>query len=281
GHGPRRRSEARGRHGAGADAAQPGLPARQRRAGGPGMKILNLQQGSPAWLAHRRTVHSASDAPAMMGASPYVSRAELIRQRATGIDREIDSATQRVFDKGHEVEPGLRDLAQAILGEDLYPVTGVSDDGYLGASFDGVTMAEDTILEAKQSNASKAADIANEVIPAMDYWQIVQQFAVCESAQQCIYAVGDGTEAGTSVMYVLREQVEADIPKLFAGWRQFDADVAAYVPASEDPPCPAGRAPDQLPALRIEVTGMVTASNLAEFRDNALAVIKSINTDLQ
>ena len=41
------------------------------------MRIIDLVQGSPEWLAHRRTVHSASDAPAMMGASPYVTRAEL------------------------------------------------------------------------------------------------------------------------------------------------------------------------------------------------------------
>lgn len=64
------------------------------------MKIIDCAQGSEAWLAHRRTVRNASDAPAMMGASPYVTRAELVRQRATGIDREIDAATQRVFDKG-------------------------------------------------------------------------------------------------------------------------------------------------------------------------------------
>lgn len=39
--------------------------------------------------------------------------------------------------------------------------------------------------------------------------------------------------------------------------------------------------PMNLPALKIELTGMVTANNLPEFRDAALAVIDSINTDLQ
>ena len=41
-----------------------------------------------------------------------------------------------------------------------------------------------------------------------------------------------------------------------------------------------GAAPDQLPALRIDVTGMVTASNLDAFKSHALAVIGDINTDL-
>ena len=79
------------------------------------MRTLNLAQGSPEWLAHRRTTRNASEAPAMMGASPYVTRTELVRQRATGIDREIDAATQRVFDRGHEVEPALRALAETII----------------------------------------------------------------------------------------------------------------------------------------------------------------------
>lgn len=245
------------------------------------MKTLSLQQGSPEWLAHRRTVRNASEAPAMMGASPYVTRSELIRQRATGIEREVDAATQARFDRGHGVEPALRALAEGLVGEDLYPVTGVSDDGYLGASFDGVTLAEDVIFEAKQSNAAKVAMMDQGEIPPVDYWQIVQQFAVCGTAQRCYYLVGDGTEAGTAWMVIARAQIEADIPKLLAGWAQLDADVAAYKPEPVAAPAQPGRAPDQLPSLHVQVTGMVTASNLAEFRENALAVLGAINRELQ
>lgn len=245
------------------------------------MKTLTLTQGSPEWLAHRRTTRNASDAPAMMGASPYVTRSELLRRVATGIEPEIDDATQKRFDDGHRVEPLLRALAESIIGEDLYPVTGVSDDGYLGASFDGVTLAEDTILEAKQANATKLECIARGEIPHQDFYQIVQQFAVCESATRCFYAVGDGTEDGTKWMWIERAQIEADIPKLIAGWMQFEADLAAYVPEPAAAPAPAGRAPDSLPALSIQVTGMVTASNLAEFKANAMAVLGGINRDLQ
>lgn len=245
------------------------------------MKIIDCAQGSPEWLAHRRTVRNASEAPAMMGASPYVTRAELVRQRATGIDREIDAATQRVFDRGHEVEPALRALAESIIGEDLYPVTAVSDDGYLGASFDGVTLDEAIIFEAKQSNAGKMADLREGRIPDADYWQIVSHFAVCTTAQHCYYMVGDGTEAGTVYIAIPRALIADDIPKLLAGWAQFDADVAAYQPEPEVLPAPAGRTPNQLPALHIEVTGMVTASNLHQWKDAAIAVFQGISTDLQ
>jgi len=243
------------------------------------MKVLSLVQGTPEWLAHRRATHNASDAPAMMGASPYVKRADLVRQRATGIEREIDATTQAIFDRGHEVEPKLRALTESIIGEELYPVTAVSDDGYLGASFDGVNISETIIFEAKQSNAAKEATVMGGSIPVADYWQIVQQFAVCETAERCYYSVGDGETVAD--MLIRRVDVDHDIPNLRAGWKQFDADVAAYIPA-EKPEAPiTGRAPETLPVLRVEAQGMVTFSNLAEFRSNAMAVLGAINRDLQ
>jgi len=244
------------------------------------MKTVNYAQGSDLWLAHRRTVRNASDAPAMMGCSPYVTRSELVRQYATGITREIDEATQARFDRGHAVEPALRALAEQMLKEDLYPITAVSDDGYIGASFDGVSLGESIFLEAKQSNASKMAIVRQGRIPEVDKWQVVQQFAVCESAVRCIYMVGDGTSKGTVFTFIDREQVEDDISQLLAGWKQFDADVAAYVPEPQAAPAPAGKAPDALPALFIELRGEVTASNLADYRDRAIAVFKGISTEL-
>lgn len=222
------------------------------------MKTVHLQQGSPEWLAHRRTTRNASDAPAMMGASPYVTRAELVRQYATGVQREIDDVTQKRFDRGHEVEPVLRAYAENLIGEDLYPVTGVSDDGYLGASFDGVTLDETIILEAKQQNAEKRRMMQGGQIPPQDYWQIVHQFSVCESAQTCIYVVGDDTDAGIDRLEIFRSTVEADIPRLLAGWQQFDADVAAYVPEPEAATA-VSRGPGQsLPTIIAQVQGSVT-----------------------
>lgn len=245
------------------------------------MKIVDAPQGSEAWLAHRRGTRNASEAPIIMGASPYVTRAELVRQRARGIEREIDAATQFVFDKGHAVEPLLRALAEAYTGEDFYPITATSDDGKLSASFDGVTMDEAALLEAKQSNAEKMQLARDGTIPAADKWQIVQQFAVCDTATRCLYVIGDGTEEGSVILTIRRSEIEADIPKLLAGWEQFDADVAAYQPEPEVLPQATGRAPDQLPALRVDVQGMVTFSNLAEFKAGALAVLGSINRELQ
>lgn len=246
------------------------------------MKTLTLLQGSEKWLAHRRSMRNASDASVMMGASPSISRRELVRLRACGLEREHSDYVQKyILDRGHDVEPALRALAESIVNDDLYPITGVSDDGYLGASFDGVSLDESIIFEAKQWSTEKSAYVERNEVPPADYWQIVQQFDVCDSAQICIYVIGDGSIEGSRYMTIPRGRVEADIPKLRAGWEQFEADVAAYVPEVASTPSAAGRAPEQLPALRVEVTGMVTASNLAEWKQAAIAVFQGISTELQ
>ena len=75
------------------------------------MQIVNLIQGSQEWHAHRAQHFNASDAPAMMACSSYKTRAELIKELATGIGQEVDAATQRRFDAGHQFEALARPLA--------------------------------------------------------------------------------------------------------------------------------------------------------------------------
>lgn len=233
------------------------------------MKTLTLRQGSPEWLAHRRTTRNASDAPVMMGAYPGIHRNELIRLMANGLEREHSDYVQKfILDKGHVVETPMRALAEKIIGEDLYPVTGVRDDGYLGASFDGITLDEGVIFEAKQHSNEKRKYIANQIIPPADYWQVVQQFAVCDSATRCLYLCGDGTETNTAQLWIDREQIEADIPKLLAGWAQFDADVAAYVP-EETKAVPVAATVVGFGALSLHVEGRILASNLDDFKAGA------------
>ncbi|WP_019558519.1 lambda-exonuclease family protein [Thioalkalivibrio sp. ALE12] len=241
------------------------------------MKILNIQQGSQEWLDARAKYRTASDAPAMMGVSSHTSRQELLRQKATGDTQEVSPQLQRVFDKGHEVEAKARPIIEGRIGETLFPVTVVDDDGYLLASLDGLNMEGTTIWECKQMNAEKAEDVRNGRVPECDYWQVVQQLHIT-GAQRCIYTVTDGTDEGTISTSV--QLNPADAEKLLAGWRQFDADLAEYQPRERKAEA-TGNGPGTLPALHIEVRGEVAASNVAEFREHAMAVIQGINTDLQ
>ena len=111
------------------------------------MKIANVQQGSVEWLELRATKFTASEAPSMMGYG-WISRDELLKQKATGITPEVLPDLQEIFDKGHAAEESARPLIEEKIGEELYPATAVSDEyDWLLASFDGVTMLEDIVFE--------------------------------------------------------------------------------------------------------------------------------------
>jgi hypothetical protein len=69
--------------------------------------------------------------------------------------------------------------------------------------------------------------------------------------------------------------------RIIAGWEQFERDLADHTPTPAAAPKPVGSAPETLPALRVEAQGMVTFSNLTEFRANAMSVLGAINRDLQ
>jgi predicted phage-related endonuclease len=242
------------------------------------MKILNIVQGSPEWFLHRSRPDSrnASDAPALFGCNPNMSRSQLLERLATGVEPEIDEYTQALFGKGKANEPALLAYAEKLCGQQLYPIVATSDDGYLQASFDGASLDEDIIFEGKLWNAEKAREVRVYRIPLRDKWQIVQHFAVCEKATKCLYLVGDGTENGTAVLWIPRKWLETDIAMLRAAWAQMDADRAAYVrpertvvvvPIQIDP----------LPSVVIESDGNVTlTSNLNIFGERLSRYIASL-----
>jgi len=249
------------------------------------MKIHDLIQGTPEWHAYRAQHFNASDAPAMMGCSPYKTRAQLLHEIATGIAPEVDAATQRRFDDGHRFEALARPLAEKIIGDDLYPVTG--SEWHLSASFDGITLGEDVVFEHKTLNNELRECIQNEdesgsELPLHYRVQMEQQLMVAGAGSVLFMATKWGSD-NLSVIEAKHCWYTSDPAlraQIVAGWAQFEKDLATYVPPASAEPVTTGRAPESLPALRIEVTGMVTSSNLAEFKATALAAIGSVNRDL-
>lgn len=248
------------------------------------MEIVTLTQGTPEWLAHRRNHFNASDAPAMMNCSPYKSRADLVREVATGIVPEIDPATQRRFDNGHRFEALARPLAEKIIGEELAPVVGVL--GKYSASFDGITLLDDIAFEHK-TLSKRLIDAMPEGCTGADLpedyrIQMEHQAMVAGTVERILFMASNWSADGTLLeerhcWYYPDQALRA---RIVAGWAQFEADVAAYVPAEAAAPAPVGRTMEALPALRIEVTGQVTASNLAQYREHALEVFGKINRNL-
>lgn len=252
------------------------------------MRTVKLIQGTQEWHAHRAQHLNASDAPAMMAASTNHSRNDLIRELAAGVPREFsDFVQERVIDPGHEFEAQARAVAEELIGQELYPVTGVS--GKYSASFDGLTLLEDIAWEHKRLNQTLRDAMfdgcSGTDLPAMYQIQMEHQ-AMVSGSERVFFMASEWrqTSGGWELVeerhcwYVPNPELRA---RIVAGWAQLEADVAAFEPGPASEPVPVGRAPETLPALSIQVTGMVTASNLAEFKENALAVLGSINRELQ
>ncbi|EJN36347.1 YqaJ viral recombinase family protein [Pseudomonas sp. GM80] len=240
------------------------------------MKIHNVAQGSEAWHALRANYFTASEAPAMMGASKQMKRTELLHAKKTGLDRDVSWWVQKnLFDKGHETEALARPILEGRIGEDLFPVVGTEGD--LLASLDGCTILGDVLFEHKMWNEQLAADVRAGTLDPHYYWQLEQQLLV-SSAEKVIFVCSDGTEENfVSMEYT---PVPGRAATLVAGWKQFQADLQDFAPAEVVPEA-VGKTPESLPALRIEVTGMVTASNLEQFKSHSLAVFAAINTELE
>lgn len=256
------------------------------------MQVLDLAQGSAPWLAHRATARNAGDASAMLGCSPYQTRSELLQVRHTGIRPEVLPDQQRRFDRGHAIEAAKRAVAEAIIGEYLYPCVGTEvlssnplsgDDGIeLSASFDGLTMLEDTNWECKSLNDDLRAALPNPGPDGNDaanlpkhYRVQMQQQCMVSGAKRVLFTASDGQDDDRHCWFY----PDADLAReILAGWRQFDADLAAYVPVEVlDRPAVVGRSPDQLPALRSSVKGeLVLESNIKEWEAAALEYIKSV-----
>lgn len=238
------------------------------------MQIHNLIQGSKEWHAYRAQHFNASDAPAMLGVSPYKTRNQLLHELHTGMAPEVDPGLQRLFDAGHAAEAAARPLAEEIIGDDLYPVTGSL--GELSASFDGLTMDGRIAFEHKLLNVDLAESLARGVIPDSYHPQMEQQLLVSGAEKVLFMATSADRTAMEHAWYTSNPELRA---KIIAGWEQFAKDLVAYVPpvVSVDV---VGHTPETLPALHIEVSGMVTASNLEQYKDHALTVFKSINREL-
>ncbi len=243
------------------------------------MQVHNLTQGSPEWHAYRRNHFNASDAPAMLGCSPYKTRDQLIAELATGVSEEVDASTQARFDAGHRFESLARPLAEEIIGEELAPLVG--SEGKYSASFDGLTLMEDTAFEHKTLNKDLRAVMVDGCTGA----QLPKQYRV-QMEQQCMVSgatrvlfmaskwEGDDLVEKRHCWYTPDPALRAEI---VAGWAALEQEVVAYAPAAV-PVVVTARVREALPALVFEVRGEVTSSNLADYKALALQSIEEISS---
>ena len=249
------------------------------------MKTIELQQGTPHWHAHRATHFNASDAPALMGASPYQTRQELLDTYTVGIDETLSATQAKVFANGHRFERLARPLAEDIIGEDLYPITGVEINSKLSASFDGITMTEEVCWEHKTLNNTLRRVMVDGArgseLPLLYRIQMQQQLMI-SGAERCLLTASEWDDADNLVEahHVWYESDPELAESIRSAWALFEQDLKTHTVTARTID-PLGKSPAALPALNIQVTGAVTASNLDQFKSMAMLIIEGINTQLR
>jgi predicted phage-related endonuclease len=226
------------------------------------MQTVNVAQGTPEWHSHRAISKNASDSPVVMSKSQYKTRTQLMQERKTGIVPAVDPATQRRFDDGHRFEALARPIAEGIIGEDLYPITGVNNG--FSASFDGLTLDEIINWEHKTLNddlraVKVAADLHIQYRIQMEHQMMVSD------AEKTLFMASKFDDDGVLlekvlVWYYPDLELRAQI---VAAWEQFEKDEAEYVPKEATPVVVAAPVRD-LPAIIYNLNGMSLTTNLHE-----------------
>lgn len=155
------------------------------------MKEIKLEQGSPEWLAWRKTVITATDASILMGNNPWDTPYSCW-QRKLGLIEEKKS--NEAMERGKRLEPEARAQFIDRHGIQMEPMVVESTEfDFLGASLDGISQLGNTLLEIKCGGTNLHSMASRGEIPPYYKDQIQHQLLVT-GASMCYYYSFDGED---------------------------------------------------------------------------------------
>lgn len=137
-------------------------------------EILDLQQGTPEWLAFRKRMIMATDAPKIMGVSPYGTPLSLWEEKM-GL-KEPDP-TNKWMERGAKLEEEARDVINKRFKANYKPIVAVSNIvPFIGASLDGYW--DNKAIEIKCPGSKDHIVALNGMIPEKYIPQLQHQMFV-------------------------------------------------------------------------------------------------------
>ena len=136
-----------------------------------------MEQGSEEWLKWRRQGIGSSDAAAVMGESPWLSRFELWRDKK-GL--RPPQGSNYITERGHRLEPIARSRFELLTGKAFPPVELVHPEyEYLRASLDGLCeVGQKAILEIKVPGKEVYQMAKDGQVHPKYVWQLEHQLFV-------------------------------------------------------------------------------------------------------
>jgi putative phage-type endonuclease len=151
----------------------------------------SLIQGTPEWLDMRRNFIGASDAPIIMGVSPYSTPYKLWEDKL-GISPPIKENV--AMKRGNELEPIARALLEEQFSMQITPkVVHCKDNSFMMCSLDGLSDDGKTAFEIKYASKDKHELAKDGEIPELYYPQLQHQLA-CTGLDSIWYCSFNGDE---------------------------------------------------------------------------------------
>lgn len=162
------------------------------------MKVVQLVQGTFEWHKWRREGIGGSDAPALLGVSPYKTRRQLYFEKVEGIEEEISPDKEFIFAKGHRVEGLIRKEFADLVGVEIIPIcVEHSSESFRRGSLDGYH-ANQGDFEAKLVGQAVLSSARKGEIPQHHRVQILHNLAITES-DKAYWFGHDGKKNGVLV----------------------------------------------------------------------------------
>ena len=137
--------------------------------------IVELEQGTPAWLEWRSQGIGASNAPTIMGENPWKSAGQLLKEKVGGKKTDSNAA----MDRGSMLEPEARRLYEAKVGVQVVPVCLQSvEEAWLRSSLDGLARDGSTVVEIKCGESVYRKSSTTRTVPGYYFGQLQHILAV-------------------------------------------------------------------------------------------------------
>lgn len=142
------------------------------------MSSLAFTPNTSEWEKMRKDKIGASDAPVIMGISPFETPFQLWQRK---VALKEDKKSTFAMERGHTLEPQARAQVEQVLGIELFPIAKLHPNyDWMLATLDGLSKDGKTLLEIKCPGAEDHAIAQEGRVPEKYYPQIQHQLEVCQ-----------------------------------------------------------------------------------------------------
>lgn len=165
-----------------------------------------MKQNTPEWLEMRKNMIGASDAPIIMGDSPWKTPYQLWEEKMGTVEQGPQTSAMR---RGNELEPVARQVYNDHTGNCAEPeVVFHPDYKWMMASLDGISLDRDVIVEIKCPGREDHETAKEGRIPEKYFAQCQHQLAVTGLNLLHYFSYRDGdfalVEVGRDDKYISR-----------------------------------------------------------------------------